>query len=53
MKPQDQINAIESTIERLADMIERLGLLPHDESHCLKVLSDLQHDIESMSGLYD
>jgi hypothetical protein len=53
MKPQERLNDIERAIETLADMVQALGLLPSDESHCLKVLSDLQHDIESMSGLYD
>lgn len=43
---------IDSRIADLIELIEQLGLNPNDESHCVKVLSDLFDDIQDMTGMY-
>jgi hypothetical protein len=47
-----QMEQLEKQVSILGMLIVNLGLLPDDTEHCLKVLDDLQHDVEKMTGMY-
>jgi prefoldin subunit 5 len=47
-----QMEQLDKQISVLGMLIIQLGLLPSDTEHCLKVLSDLQYDVEKMTGMY-
>ena len=50
---KSQMEQLDKQISILGMLIVDLGLLPNDTEHCLKVLEDLQHDVEKMTGMYD
>lgn len=49
---KEHMKRLERNLAMSAVTILQLGLLPDDEAHCLKVLLDLQHDVEKMTGMY-
>ena len=49
---EKELREIDTTIAKLIDQIDNLGISDSDKNHCTKVLSDLYDDLEIMTETY-